>query len=40
MDRSIQSDGERKIDCMEAPDEIDSEVFAEFKKENGWKYGW
>jgi len=31
---------EYEVSYMEAPDEIDSEVFAEFKKENGWKYGW
>lgn len=29
-----------EISYMEAPDEIYAETFAEFKKENGWKYGW
>ena len=29
-----------EISYIEAPTEIDPEVFAEFKKENDWKYGW
>ncbi|MBQ7049059.1 MAG: hypothetical protein IJN87_00385, partial [Firmicutes bacterium] len=28
------------ISYMEAPNEVDGEMFSKFKKENGWKYGW